>query len=263
MERPTAFQLFMLIISVYVLIALVIEFTLTLPPQVSALLLMIDHLICVVFLLDFSVRFYQAENKWAFMKWGWIDLLASIPLVEELRVMRLFRIMRLLRLFRAIRSAKNIASWLLSQRNHGALSVAFGLSVLLVIFGSIAILLIEGPKQGPIDTGEEAIWWAIVTLTTVGYGDYYPVTTGGRIVAVFLMVGGLGLFGTFSGLIASRFFANSDEEAEDNRAIAALHEELTQTRLQVEQLHQRLEAHFAGALMDQEKSELNNPERRS
>jgi voltage-gated potassium channel len=78
----------------------------------------------------------------------------------------------------------------------------------MLIFGSIAILQVEQDPNSNIKTAEDSIWWAFVTITTVGYGDKYPVTTEGRIIAAFLMVAGVGLFGTFTGFIASWFMGD-------------------------------------------------------
>ena len=82
----------------------------------------------------------------------------------------------------------------------------------MVIFSSVAILQVEDDPNSNIKTAEDALWWAYVTITTVGYGDKYPVTTEGRIIAAFLMTMGVGLFGTFTGYVASWFV----EEREDS-----------------------------------------------
>jgi voltage-gated potassium channel len=87
----------------------------------------------------------------------------------------------------------------------------------MIIFGSIAILQVEHDPNSNIKTAEDAIWWAFVTITTVGYGDKYPVTTEGRIIAGFLMITGVGLFGTFTGFIASWFLEpGKSKESEEN-----------------------------------------------
>ena len=84
------------------------------------------------------------------------------------------------------------------------MSVAI-IAVLLVIFSSIAILQVEDSSESNIKTAEDALWWTYVTITTVGYGDKYPVTTEGRIIAAILMTAGVGLFGTFTAFVASWF----------------------------------------------------------
>ncbi|GAM59918.1 voltage-gated channel subfamily KQT [Vibrio ishigakensis] len=216
------FQFFTLILSVYVLCALFVENAFVLPADVKDLLRTIDTLVCMVFLTDFGIRFYNAESKLKFMKWGWIDLLSSIPLVDALRYGRFVHLFRFMRMLRAIRSSKIILYYLFRNRREGTFSIVASISVLLVIFGAIGILQFErGVAESNIQSAGDALWWAFVTITTVGYGDYYPVTTEGRMVASVLMTAGVGLFGTFTGFVATWFMSE-----EDNQDLAAEHEEL-------------------------------------
>jgi len=86
----------------------------------------------------------------------------------------------------------------------------------MMIFGSISILQFETAPESNIKTAEDAIWWAFVTITTVGYGDRYPVTTEGRIIAAFLMITGVALFGTFTGFIAAWFMGDKSNNKIEN-----------------------------------------------
>lgn len=111
MEEPkqdglNVFQILIIILSVYVLIALFLDTVFRLPPEVSNLLTIVDNAICIIFLIDFGLRFHKAAHKLQFMKWGWIDLISSIPMLEIFRAGRLFRLVRLFRILRAIRSTK-------------------------------------------------------------------------------------------------------------------------------------------------------------
>jgi voltage-gated potassium channel len=208
-----------LILSVYVLAALAVSTFFKLPDQVMRLLNLLDDSICVFFLLEFCIRFYHAENKLEYMKWGWIDLVSSIPAFPFLRAGRLFRLVRLLRLLRAFRSARNLTQYMFRNKAYGAFTTISVIAVVMVLFSSIAILQVERAPNSNIKTAEDAIWWAWVTVTTVGYGDKYPVTTEGRIIASCLMVVGVALIGTFSGLMASWFLSekrtrhHSDQES--------------------------------------------------
>ena len=203
-----------LILSVYVLLALIADTFFKLPPQISQLLTLLDDSICIFFLVEFIIRFYQANNKLKFMRWGWIDIVSSIPAFPFLRIGRLFRLVRLLRILRAFRSTKHLINHLFRNKARGAFTTVSAVAILMVIFSSIAILQVERAPNSNIKTAEDAIWWAWVTVTTVGYGDRYPVTTEGRIIASFLMTVGVGLFGTFTGFIASWFLEN--KKAEEN-----------------------------------------------
>ena len=87
----------------------------------------------------------------------------------------------------------------------------------MIIFSSIAILQMEDTADGNIKTAEDALWWAYVTITTVGYGDKYPVTIEGKIIAAALMTAGVGLFGTFTGYVASWFLDDRQKNEKENK----------------------------------------------
>lgn len=211
-DKLSFLNIIILILSVYVLVALMIDTFLKLPPEVSRMLTLIDNIICGVFLLDFVQRFYKAENKLKFMKWGWIDLVSSIPTLDFMRAGRALRLIRLLRILRAFRSTKHLVQHVFYKRTQGALTTAAVVAILMVIFSSIAILQFETDPNSNIKTAEDAIWWAYVTITTVGYGDKFPVTTEGRIIAAALMTIGVGLFGTFTAFLASWFVEQTKKE---------------------------------------------------
>jgi voltage-gated potassium channel len=175
----------------------------------------VDTAVCFVFLADFVGKLTTAESKWSYLKWGWIDFISSIPMIGPLRWGRIARVVRILRLLRGIRSSKALARHIFRQRAESAFAVASLTALLVVVSSSIAILHFERGPESNIKGPEDALWWALVTVTTVGYGDAYPVTTGGRIVAAVTMAAGVGLFGTFAGFVASWFLAPGEEEQED------------------------------------------------
>lgn len=204
-----ALNLVVIILSIYVLGALVVDSVYVLDPETSALLNYFDKGICGFFFLEFCIRFYKTEHKLKFMRWGWIDLISSIPMVDFLRAGRILRLIRLLRVVRAFRSTKHLINHIFKNKAQGALTSVSILAVLIVIFSAIAILQVEDHPNSNIKTAEDAIWWAYVTITTVGYGDKFPVTTEGRVIAAVLMTTGVGLFGTFTAYVSSLFVTNS------------------------------------------------------
>lgn len=205
-EHVGVFQIVVLILSLVILGALFADTAFKLPPQISDILQTVDTLVCILLLSDFGVRFYRAESKLAFMKWGWIDLIASIPNLPALRFGRLVRILRVIRLLRAIRATHKITSIILRDKIQSGFASVILVSFLLVMFASVGILICEQPEPAAnIKTAEDAIWWSVATVTTVGYGDKYPVTAEGRVLAMILMICGAGIFGMVSGLVASSF----------------------------------------------------------
>ena len=207
-------NLIVIILSIYVLGALIIDTFFVLPQEISNLLNYVDNLICLFFFFEFCYRFYHAENKLKFMKWGWIDLLSSIPMVGYLRAGRVLRLIRLLRVIRAFKSTKHLVSHIFANKAQGAFTSVSIIAILLIIFSAIGMLQVETDPNSNIKTAEDAIWWAYATITTVGYGDRYTVTTEGRIIAAILMTAGVGLFGTFTAYIASWFVVDKNENKE-------------------------------------------------
>ncbi len=207
-------NILVLVLSVYVLLSLFVDTFFKLPEETSRLLELIDNIICVFFLFEFCVRFYHAKSKLKFMHWGWIDLISSIPAFPFLRVGRTFRMVRLFRILRAFRSVRHFFNHLFHNKAYGAFTTVSVIAIIMVIFSAIAILQVEHAPNSNIKTAEDAIWWAWSTVTSVSYGDVYPVTTEGRIIGSFLMIAGVALIGVFTGFVASWFLQHKLPTAE-------------------------------------------------
>lgn len=211
-HKLTFLDLVITVLSVYVLIALLVDSFFKLSDEVSRLLTMIDNGICIVFLYDFGYRFVKAKSKLKFMRWGWIDLISSIPTFSYLQYGRVFRLVRIIRIMRAFRSIRRLTQQIFQSKINGTFASVALIAMLTVIFGSIAILQVEKSDLSNIKTAEDAIWWAFTTITTIGYGDLYPVTMAGRLIAAALVVSGVGLFGTFTGYVAHWFLDGGEQE---------------------------------------------------
>jgi voltage-gated potassium channel len=207
------YQLALVVLTVTLLLGLAAETVLPVPREIRRLIEFLDTAICALLLVDFATRFWQAPDKLRFMRWGWIDLLASLPAVDTLRWGRVFRLLRVLRVIIALRSLQRLFTLLLGQRRQTGIASLLVFTFLIVAFGSTGILLAETSGNANIRTAEDALWWAMTTITTVGYGDRYPVTDIGRMVASLMMIGGIGLFGTLSGVAASFFLGGSPAPA--------------------------------------------------
>ena len=204
------FNIIILVLSLYVLISLIVTTFFVLSDEVTVLLNYVDNHICMIFLVEVAIRFKKANNKLVFMKWGWIDLISSIPYIDFLRAGRVLRLIRLIRVFRAFKATKLIFEHINKNKKQSALTSVALISFLMVIFSSIAILQFEKDVNSNIKTAEDAIWWSYVTITTVGYGDKFPITTEGRIIGAVLMTMGVGIFGTFTALVSSWFIEKKD-----------------------------------------------------
>jgi voltage-gated potassium channel len=153
--------------------------------------------------------------KYVFSPLALIDLLAILPTYRPLRVMRIFLLFRLFKLFRYFNSIKVFARVLVSRRFELiTLGVFLGF---LVFIGSTAIYLFENPANGgQVNNLFEGFYWAIVTVATVGYGDISPLTTGGRIIAMVLILVGLGVLSFLVSIIVTAFNEEMDELRENS-----------------------------------------------
>ena len=171
--------------------------------------------IWMVFVIDYSIRFFNSENKWTFIKTHPFELIAIIPLDALFRAAWFARIFRLLRLL-------GIGSRLM--RPVYRIFKTNGLDKLL-IFSLVLLFLIPIPVvfiEPEINTIADGLWWAIVTMTTVGYGDFTPTTGLGRLLAVVLMVAGIGIIGIFTSAIIT-YFSKTSELTHNQQVLEILH----------------------------------------
>ena len=234
------YQLFMLILCLYALAALAFQTAVRLEPATRAILDYADYAVCGLFFLDFLISLWRAPNRWRyFITWGWLDLLSSVPTVDVVRWGRAARVVRVFRVLRGLRATKIAAGLVLQRRAENTILAASLVALLLIVFCSVAVLHFEVDPESNIKTAEDAIWWAFATITTVGYGDRYPVTSEGRFVAAILMTAGVGLFGTFSGFLAAWFIGSETaEEPNVGAEISSLRAEIAALRKMLERLGQ-------------------------
>ncbi len=226
------------LLSVYGLCALGAMYFLNLPQPTKDLLDNYDDLICYLFIVDFFAMLWRAPSKLAFLKWGWIDLVSSLPMFNILRIGRVFYIVKVVRGMLAFPSPGKLVEHLYKNRAQAVFATVLLLAMMLAAASSILILQAEeGTPGSNIETPEDAVWWSWVTLCTVGYGDKYPVTTDGRIIAAALMTAGITLFGTLAGLLSS-WFMRAILQVEE-REVERLKKEVHLLRKRLEELESR------------------------
>ncbi len=211
--RAHGYQLFMLALCTYAILALAVERFFAISDVTRQLLDYGDLGVCALFGIDFLVSLATAKSRWRYLyTWGWIDLLSSIPAVSVLRIGRAARIMRIFRVLRGVRATKVLSSFVLQRRSEDTLLAVMLIAFLLMVLASASVLHFETAPDSNIKSAEDAMWWAYSTMSTVGYGDRYPVTSEGRLIGALLMTAGVGIFGTFSGFIAAWFLAPSTKK---------------------------------------------------
>ena len=180
---------------------------------------------------------------------GWLDLLGSVPalgIFKYTALLRLARISRLARITRLLRGKKEneLAADVLRNRGQYAAFITVLAAFIVLTLSSVLVLQFETRSpDANITTGGDALWWSVVTITTVGYGDTYPVTTAGRITGVFVMFAGVGIIGSLASILASLLVSppNDDDEAVSTPATAGLEVQLEQMRLELSSIRSILE----------------------
>lgn len=228
----TPFQIAVLVLSIFVVLSLLMELIFKLSPDTVEILLYVDMLICVVFFIDFVQQFHAAPSKKEYMKWGWLDLISCIPLMDFNQFARVIRVVRLIR---AIKSVSMISHAINEDKASSSLHFIIVTSLMMMVFGSIYILYLERDMPGAnIHTAADAFWWTFITITTVGYGDYYPVTFEGRIVAIILISTGVGMFGSFTAVLASWIMSPKEEKQREE----SIKQEVIELRKEIHELKQ-------------------------
>jgi voltage-gated potassium channel len=244
--KDPGYEIFIILVSILSVINLIIIWIPGLDPDALNVLEVINFFLTIIFLADFTFRLLTAESKnhYFFKDWGWADLLASIPALRILRLFRIFKAYRLLSKY----GAGNIFSQLKKHRAESVLYIVIFCVMLVIESGAFLVLMVESSAPSAnIKTASDAMWWVYVTITTVGYGDRYPVTNAGRLVGVMVMTMGVGLFGTLAGFIANKLLAPDEvtglggKEGTTGAGLAAIQDALEVQNRQNEQLQKRLD----------------------
>lgn len=210
-ERATEVPL--LVLALFMLPLLLVPIVIELPSNFERSIVAIDWFIWAVFAFEYVVRLVLSPKRWRFVRRQWPDLLIVVlPFLRPLRIVRSARAFRLLRLARlgAVlgRAEKEGRRLLLRHGLHYALLVS-----LVVVVGAAALTFaVEEGGGGTIDSLGDVLWWAVTTVTTVGYGDTFPVTPAGRGIATLLMLTGIALFGVLTANIAAFFVEREQKE---------------------------------------------------
>jgi voltage-gated potassium channel len=199
---------FLIIIS---LISFSVETLPDLNLKTKRFLNILELVIVIIFSIEYILRLVVSDRKlkFIFSFFGLIDLFAILPFYItigiDLRSIRIFRLFRLLRSFKLMRYNNSILRFknAISMIKEDLIVFLFSTAMLL-FFSSVGIYYFENPAQpDQFKSVFDCLWWAVVTLTSVGYGDIYPITVGGKIFTFIILIIGLGIVAVPTGLIAS------------------------------------------------------------
>lgn len=193
-----------------------------LSPQTRIILQSIEWFSVIVFTLEYVLRIYVSRHKtkFIFSFFGIIDLLAILPFylsfgvdLRSLRALRFLRLFRILKLARYNRALNHFSRAIKSAKEEILLFIF--ITLILIYFSAVGIYYFENEAQPQhFSSIFDSLWWAIITLTTVGYGDVYPITVGGKVFTFFILMIGLGIVAIPTGIISSALTKSVDKKEE-------------------------------------------------
>ncbi len=214
-EPGGAWNGLILFLSAYVVFALIYGSVGPKNPELSRYLGYGDTAACAFFLADAFLRWLAAPDRLAYWKYGWIDVLSSIPNVAPLRWGRLFQALRIIRAIRAMRATMRLSEYFFENKfKSGFAATATLMLASMAICGSLILSFERNAKGATIVDASDALWWCANTITTVGASGINPVTQEGRLVGIFLMFTGVGLFTANSAMTVAWFLR--DRNGQDN-----------------------------------------------
>ena len=236
----TPYDLFILLLTILSLVNFIL-IVLPISTTSKGVMLVVDIVASSFLLADVALRLRRAPTARDYLirDKGWLDFLGSLPLP----FFRVFRIRRVVVVSKQVAELGGSRLWrgFLAERAQATLLLVVLLVLVTVEAGSIAVLRAErDARSATIKTAGDALWWCMETITTIGYGDEVPVTNAGRIVGVWLMIVGVGLFGTFTAFVANEFL--SPQARSQNRDVLLRQQELLErldARLDVLEAHER------------------------
>lgn len=254
--HSSTYNIFIMVLTIFSLVLMVL-LVLPVQPAVKETVEYMDTIICLIFLGDFVSNLVRSPSKsrYFFKGGGWLDLIGSIPSTTAIPLTALFRLARLGRLARIIlylreTNARELWKDFRSNRARSSLLLTIFTAIVVITISAIVVLQVENARGNDpnITTGGDAFWWAFVTITTVGYGDRFPMTGLGRMMAMILMTIGVGVFGVLTSYLAATFLApesaaQTEELSEDDiySRLDLITEEISSIKKLMEQVEIRLQ----------------------
>ena len=219
-RKSKYFALFIQLLILLSIVTFSIETIPNLKPQTRFILQSIELFSVIIFTIEYLLRIYVADSKprFIFSFYGIIDFLAILPFylsfgvdLRSLRALRFLRLFRVLKLVRYNRAINHFSKAIKSAKEEIFLFIF--ITLILIYFSAIGIYYFENEAQPEhFSSIFDSLWWAIITLTTVGYGDVYPITVGGKVFTFFILMIGLGIVAIPTGIISSALTKSVDKE---------------------------------------------------
>jgi voltage-gated potassium channel len=255
--KSNSYTIFIFVLTIISLVVMVVMLIPGLDDETVKVLSIYDNLICVIFLIDFfnNLRNSPKKSDYFIKDRGWLDLLGSIPslglFTNAGKYAGLFRLARLSRLARIARLMKGggkeaLIKDVLANRSRYTGFITILMTIIVLTTCSVLVLQFESKStEANITNGWDALWYAVVTITTVGYGDFYPKTVLGRIAGMFIMFAGVGIIGVLASILSSLLVGAPSTPAEEEVSAAGpvvlANDELAAIKIELAEMRQLLE----------------------
>jgi voltage-gated potassium channel len=255
--KSNSYTIFIFVLTIISLVVMVVMLLPWLDDETVKVLSIYDNLICVIFLIDFfnNLRNSPKKSDYFIKDRGWLDLLGSIPSLGLLTnagkyagLLRLARLSRFARITRLMRGGgkEALIKDVLANRSRYTGFITILMTIIVLTTCSVLVLQFESKSaDANIKSGWDALWYAVVTITTVGYGDFYPKTVLGRIAGMFIMFAGVGIIGVLASILSSMLVGAPSTPAEEEAPAAEptilANDELAAIKNELAVMHQLLE----------------------
>lgn len=213
-KHKNKFDIFLIdsiaVLSILYLILLITDLYVT-APIFGKVIIIFDTILSSIFFFEFFYFLFKSENKTKYSKENFTDLLASVPILLMISISPAFYLFNIFKLLRGLQNILIIYEFVIKRRLSLLIKI-FTMFTLVVIYFSLIIVSIERSSNGQLETFHDGIWWAVSTITSVGYGDVTPNTYSGKITAILLMIFGIGISSAVGALFVAWLLSPAQEK---------------------------------------------------
>ncbi|AEG17845.1 potassium channel family protein [Methanobacterium paludis] len=221
-------EMFIIVLILLDIILLTIITFIPVSPEIYTLIVYFDLIVVLIIIPDFINKLLKSKDKKEFLKANWTDIIGMVPEILAPQVGFLFRYFRLIRIVSLFKKEIAHAFEFLHKTR---IDYGFFIVILILFSGSMALFLVEKGVNSNIHSLTDALWFTLVTITTVGYGDISPKTDIGKVIAAIIMFTGIGFMGFLTATITSKLVERSEEEEEKT-----IHDKLDKLQLEMDEL---------------------------
>lgn len=204
---------------------------LNVSPQVYMIIVYFDLCVCLILMVEFTYRLWEAEDKRKFMWNNWTDILGMIPEIVVGPISTIFRYFRFIKIVKILALFKKEIRHLINLLHETRIDYGFFIVLTVLLVSATILYFVEFGVNPEINSFDDAFWYLLVTITTVGYGDIYPKTEVGRIIGTVIMFTGIGFMSFLTATLTSAIIKNRDgNSAEVHDKLDALHSEINELK---------------------------------